>query len=154
VAPALEVDERESVQFYRVARNRLALGRRDGAALDDVPVLALRDDRRATARLLRELDRVTQLAKQPHFEATEDRFDSYFPLSRGRGSGRGNGTELRDRLVIRHEKDLVRIVAIRELEEGPVEREGGEEGRARERAPRGGRLRRLQGLQVAPPEPG
>src|SRR5437762_1391761 len=54
---ALEIDEREAAQFYRILRSLPPLGCGDRSSLDHVPVLASRLDRCARVRFTRELER-------------------------------------------------------------------------------------------------
>ena len=99
--------------------------RATGAALDHVEVLALGDDRRVRARLARELERVAQLLQQR--AARSGAAPARRRPRRAWRAARESGAQLADGVVVGREQALVRIVAVRELEQQLVQVEGGQQ---------------------------
>src|SRR5438105_2938969 len=128
---AIQVDEREPAQSYRIRRRFLAFGRGYRAPLHDIEILALGFDRGEARGLARKLHRITDLLQQLELETAQDRLDGWGggglgSDDSGRRAGRRGAASLRARgardraqlsnsRVIGCEQPLVRILARREL---------------------------------------
>src|SRR5687768_12534336 len=86
--PAIEVDERQAAQFYRIGGD-LPFRGGDRAALDDVEVVAFGDDRGVRARLPRKLDGVTELLQQLQLEASQRLLHFFLAFAAARYSPQG-----------------------------------------------------------------